>query len=72
MSGLFDRQTFPVTCSQGHTTEMTPPELRASTLLVLCKTCGEDVSRERRKTLQIIVRCELVAEAELEKVKRGG
>jgi hypothetical protein len=71
MSGLFDRQTFPVTCSQGHTTEMTPPELRASTLLVLCKTCGEDVSRERRKTLQIIVRCELVAETELAKVKRG-
>lgn len=51
---------------------MTPPELRASTLLVLCKTCGEDVSRERRKTLQIIVRCELVAETELAKVKRGG
>ena len=49
---------------------MTPPELRASTLLVICKTCGEDVSRERRKTLQIIVRCELVAETEVAKVKR--
>jgi hypothetical protein len=71
MASLFDRQTFPITCSQNHTTEFTPPQLRES-LMPRCKICGEDISGECAKTLQIIGACELAAEAELAKAKGGG
>lgn len=38
---------------QGHAMELTPTQLHAITLLLLCQTCSEEVSGERMKMLQV-------------------
>jgi hypothetical protein len=69
MTNRLDQTTFPITCSQGHTNEITPPELRAASR-PRCKDCGEDVTAQYREMLEVVGRAELAIEAANQKAER--